>query len=243
MKVLCKHISFIVLLLLAAPAFAQSDSLVYTESYTPASAYEEENVKQHEFDEAKWKKLTKELDYSIEEEKNNNVNKKPDSLKDPNWNINPAVVKIIFWVFIGAVAVFLLILFIRHRYSSPKNYKIKSDKSVVSDFIPENIAELNLEAMLLDLSKASSYREAIRIYYLIVLRDLHTKNLIVLKKNSISREFLQALHGHSLYRRFFEVNRLFEKVWYGDIAVDASNYSAASALFEDFIKAINSVKK
>ncbi len=254
MKLLFKHIFFFFLFLSAVtnvcaqeePAFAVDSIAVENwEENDPALASDsmneaEEVVKQHRFDQEKWEKLCRELHYEQEKKQEEEVEK----IRDPgwNWNINKDMVKIIMWCALGVIVVIVLILFARNKYFSPKNHKVKRENAVVSDFIPDNIDDLNLRALLENAMKADSYREAVRIYYLIVLRDLSDKNLIVLKKNSISKDFLNAMHGHAQYRKFFLLNRLFEKVWYGDYDINAEDFSAASAMFEDFINAVNSSK-
>lgn len=244
MKVFCKHISFLLLLLLATTLSAQIDTVVQEEEMVEledssfVEEVEEETMEQHHFDDKKWEKLRKELNYTIE--------KKKEEIKPPSgvdWNFNPSIIKTILWLFLGAVVIFLIVLFIINWRSSPKNHKIKKEAALVADYIPENIEGLNLQGLLTEAVTAGSYREAIRMYYLMILRDLSNKKLIVLKKNSISREFLQALHGHKYYYKFFVLTRLFEKVWYGDYDIEAHDFPAASAMFEEFIKTLNPEKK
>ncbi|MFM7022659.1 MAG: hypothetical protein ACKOXB_06735 [Flavobacteriales bacterium] len=222
------------------------DSLYYETEAAPLPP-----VKQHNFSDKKWESLRDELDYSQGKKKEEKKEEEPkgrqsdkSSFSPPSmWMPGAFAMKVIFWSILGVVIIVLIIVFVRNWKVSPTNRKIKIEKGEVSDFIPENIAELDLRGMLDELRSSASYREAIRAYYLMVLRDLNDRKLIVLKKNSISREFLLAMHGQPLYAKFFTLTRLFEKVWYGDYDIEAHEFPLAADMFEEFIIAINTSGK
>lgn len=208
-----------------------------------------EPVEKKPFDEEKWKKITKGYDYSTKQAAPQNDDSKGNN-NSTKWspklsNIGASTIaflKVLFWVVVlGAFG--LLIFFVAKRYyGTPRNFSIKNSDVEVHDFIPENIAELNLEAMLAAALAEGKHKEAVRLYFLIILKDLDERKHIVLKKNSLNRDFLQQMSKRKNYLAFQKVTLLFERVWYGDIELSIESFPQVESVFKDFIE-LNKIKK
>jgi len=251
-----RHIVFI-FLLAGSASFAQDS--VYMEDvadeYSVLEEYEEDSMAYipspdsmeiiptpesfQNFDEDKWNKIIKDFDYSTVKK----VEQKKQQMQPSTFPLFVvSLLKILFWIVVIGVPLFLIIFFARRYYSNPSNSKMKSLEIEVHDFIPENIAELNVEQMLYDAITAKKHKEAVRLHYLIILKELNDKKYILLKKNSISRDFLQQMSKRKEYFAFQKATLLFERVWYGDADMNDESFPLVENVFKDFIELIR-VKK
>ncbi len=207
--------------------------------YEDAAEYEDTTVIQR-FDEDKWHKIIEGINYDKIKEKEEKKAEPTKPKESPP--VDFYLLKVIFWIVIIAVAIFLLGLLAKRYYSSPDNVKIKKAEVEVHDFIPENIAELNLDQMLLEALGKGNHKEVIRLYYLIILKELNDKKYIVLKKNSISRDFLNQMSKRKNYLAFRKATILFERVWYGDVDLNENTFPAVENVFKDFVELIRMKK-
>ena len=81
------------------------------------------------------------------------------------------------------------------------NLKIKREelkKEDIQDGV-ENIEDVDIESLLARAREEGNFKIAIRLYYLLLLKKLHTLNVIVWKKDKTNRDYLSELFSRNFY--------------------------------------------
>ena len=102
----------------------------------------------------------------------------------------------------------------------------------------QHIDEVDLKKMLETALKKEEYREAVRLYFLIVLKELNRFELINWRREKTNRDYFYEIKNSSLKNHFSEVARIFEKAWYGEAIVKRDSYSNYALIFDELIKEI-----
>jgi hypothetical protein len=225
-----------ILLLLVALCFAlktNGDSI-------PGNAFakvQQEEIVQRKFDEAKWKQITKDIDYSNERKLTKST---PSKLK-PGFNINPAVAKaVIFTLVISALAFLLYKIFGKNIFK--RNPDVKTENLFSEEIINEETPLAGLEKLLSEAISKKSFREAIRIYYLVIIRRLSDHNLILWKKDKTNREYVFEMRAHPSFILFKEATYIFETAWYRNVNINYHDFISVQPKFENLIQSITFIK-
>ncbi|HLT47855.1 MAG TPA: DUF4129 domain-containing protein [Rubricoccaceae bacterium] len=104
----------------------------------------------------------------------------------------------------------------------------------------EDIAEVDLDALLRRALAERRHRDAVRLLYLRALQALAAGGLVDWQKDKTNRDYLREVRraDAGLARPFGEVTQLFEWVWYGEAAVDDARFAAVRARFDRFSEAL-----
>jgi hypothetical protein len=218
-------------------------------SFAPVKAenvqeqYYEKKVKVRQLDRKEWKKLSKELDYTETWEKKKEKPKEEaeESKSLPSlFHFSEAFRQIA--IVIAFIVVILIIGFLITRMMGLNlfaNKKItKRDLSVSLEQMEEEIHESDLERFLREAIEKKDYKLAIRIYYLIILKELSVKNYIRWRKEKTNREYLFEMSPKPGYQKFNQLTRIFEKAWYGEGAVDENHYWTLSPVFKEYLESL-----
>ncbi len=99
----------------------------------------------------------------------------------------------------------------------------------------EDIATVNLPALLTAALAKREWRAAVRLRYLESLQRLDRRGLIAWSRDKTNRTFVreaQSAGGLDVGRDFSDVTRAFETVWYGGLPVDERLWARIDARFE-----------
>lgn len=227
-------------------AFSQSrdpsgDSLIqtihydHTEQITPIS-FDKEQLQNYSKD--------SDFDYSREKRSENwwrGFLEWLNHLWDSFWkfmigNIQPGswvaiLLEVLKYVVIVVVLGFLVWLFyrlgIKKSLHQPKNKAgvllSEEERILASEEIPQ---------LILKAEKASEYRLAVRYQYLLALKQLREKELIVYQYQKTNQAYLIEIQEETLKKTFAEVTRIYEFIWYGDFEITPSSYRYAKQDFE-----------
>jgi len=213
---------------LSATSYAQDTIIVAGETAIET----EHSVELKKFDEKRWKNLTKYLDYTEKMKK-----KKDNSFSLPNLNINQEVLKVVVVSLVILALIFLLWkIFGNTRFLN--NSKIKNGDFSFLDEAEENLENSDLEGFLKDALAKKQYKIAVRIYYLMSIKELMLQNYIVWKKNKTNFEYLNEMREKKEFEHFRSLTRAFEIVWYGDVEINENEYAVLSPSFGSFINSI-----
>lgn len=194
---------------------------------------QEKKESYREIDKSNWEKIIKGKDYT---EATIEAPEIPDMQTPEVREVSP-VIKILLYICIIALLVFIIIkIFGKHFLKN--NISTESDKILIRD-IEEKPMESDLEKYLLEAIKQSDFKLAIRLYYLIVLKALHTKNVIIWKKNKTNTDYLSELMSKHYYMQFATQTNLFEFVWYSNLKINAQQFEKIKPSFESLIKSID----
>jgi hypothetical protein len=151
-----------------------------------------------------WRNATKDLSYPKANEINTNL---------PNIRM-PWIKYIIYGIGI-AVTIFLLYNIVVLALK-PANKKVRENIDV-SEIEIEKLPVENLESMLKAAIETGDLRNAVRFSYLVTLKNLSEKKLIVRTRDKTNFDYITELSSHPMVNIFRDISRAFEYTWYGEI--------------------------
>ncbi len=189
-------------------------------------------VMRHEFSEAEWKKITKNIDYSKE------IGPSTDKAKGEfHLPAGSGAARTILFILVAALLIFLLArVFAGNIFITDK--KIKGDGVSSASQQEEDIHVSDLEKICNDAIAAGNFRLAIRMYYLMSIRELSTHQLIKWKREKTNREYVYEMMNNPAINHFREITNLFERIWYGEAELNLKIFIIIHPRFSSFISEI-----
>ncbi|ELR73871.1 hypothetical protein C900_00035 [Fulvivirga imtechensis AK7] len=220
------------------------------------------------FDRKEWRQITKDIDYSPDGKGGNaGENNMPrgkgnagkgrqrGELQDDNtsrpisgsgWGtIFPfagPVLKIIFIVLAIAVLVLVISKLVGNNIWLKRKKKEGDQEQMALEDIEENLMESDLMRWLRKAVEDKNYRLALRIYYLMIIKELSIKGLIIWKKEKTNLEYLYEMRDHGSHSQFEEITGIYQLVWYGEKELGDGYLINASHKFKDYFQAINTLQ-
>ena len=147
------------------------------------------------------------------------------------------VAKTIFIAFIVAL-VALLLYFLSKSALFLGNAEVNTEFITLEE-VENDLHESDLERFLRQALDKNDYRLALRIYYLMILKALSLKEFIEWKKDKTNYEYCRELRPQpDIYPQFQAITGLFERVWYGDTAIQKEDYDHLQPIFHGLLKQI-----
>ena len=211
--------------------------------------YLNDSIQQHKFNKAEWKKITKDLDYTEEKEKPKEKPKDPDPKNQPHYSTPP--VSGAGWLSSGAAQTILIVLaavalaFIMFKLFSGRisNTKVGNEKIYTLENIEEALHETDLERFLQEAIELREFRLALRIYYLMVLKELSVKEWIKWKKDKTNNQYLNEMFNRPDYKLFRNITLLFEYTWYGEMSVGEKHFNEYAPSFRSYLEKIKNTEQ
>lgn len=143
----------------------------------------------------------------------------------PKW-----ILRSILYIIIGAG---LLVLF----YFFLKNIRLNQVKGTRYDehWNPEVVAISDLERRLQRSLKKENYREAIRVLFTMILKELIRLKQIKWARERTNIDYLNDIKLQKWKGAFSKCVYLFDVVWYGEYILDKTKYDALSITLTEFI--------
>lgn len=210
--------------------------------------YLDEAIEQRNFDKKNWKKITSELDYSKDIgdalQKRKGKERTPATETSPPWN-GPSKGMMTFLKFLlilgGIVAIAVILGYMIGAFKdAPKNKKIStaSVKTLDLEHVEENIHETDLEQLIRQAVGEGQYSIAIRLYYLLIIKELSLKEHILWKRDKTNTDYLRELEQTNFFAAFRQVTSVYERAWYGDVIPKEGDYVAVKEDFERLVRQI-----
>jgi hypothetical protein len=206
---------------------------------TPQDEYLSGTVEQRHFNRQKWASLKGGIDYSDGVKQN----KTPKVREKESGNGQLAVFFKYFVVVLGIAL--LIFLFVKMATGddllSPRNRKLTpSVRQADLTHLEDNLPEAELENPLRQAVEAGDYALAIRLHYLAILKELTLKKHIRWKREKTNGEYLRELSGSSLFAPVQEVTLIFERIWYGKVALGGDDFFPLEMKFKKLLSQIDS---
>jgi len=182
-----------------------------------------------------WEKEAKTYNYA-ENYKNKKANAEPAKYNLPSFFTNIGEIKYLIGGFIILILITLIILLILSSYKD-FNSKIKDDKNGLKKTI-DNIENADLESMLHQAIASGSFKEAVRVRYLMLLRTLSRLRLVIWQKDKTNGIYIHEMHGKSGFELFLKLTYNFDRIWYGEQEVTEIDYHNLIPLFEQMDKIV-----
>lgn len=114
-----------------------------------------------------------------------------------------------------------------------------SDKSIipVSD-IESNIHAVDFKSLISSAEKDQNYRLAIRYFYLWLLKDMTSAELIAYDVEKTNSDYYNEISSQEVKSEFSYASYLYNYIWYGEFNVDENQFSKAKHAFINFLNSI-----
>ncbi len=183
-------------------------------------------------DKERWEELREELEYKPREDKKRVTGTTRGIGRTPDWFTG--VLYMGAFLLIGTI-LFLIIKYGVGRYSG----KLNNTEEIEAQLDTKDIRTLNLDQLLEQALAAEDYRLGVRIFYLMVIKQLSERSLIKWKKDFTNREYLRQMRNSRIYEKFFMCTLTFEEVWYGDRTINADSFKEIKPQFEELLRQMN----
>ena len=223
------HILFSAALLLMA-LFA---GIYPTEAQDTQEHYQREAAPVHRFNKSKWEKLRSKTDYREKARKE----RTPGSFSLPNLSFAGPVFRFILFALLLGILGFLIYKLLSN-YLFTGNKKVREKKSYRIEDLEEHLEEIDLDAFLQQALKEQQYKLALRIYYLMIMKELAARKFIKWKKEKTNATYLTEMRQHEQYAPFKALTFHFEQVWYGDLSVQESLFTTLQPKFTSLLAVI-----
>lgn len=137
------------------------------------------------------------------------------------------------WFAVFAITLVILLVVLRRRMFSKVFARSVANAGSVRT-LEEDITADDLPEQLADAELKSEWRRALRLQYLLVLRQLVDEERISWKPQHTDRDYQAQLNDENERVRFGRLSFIFKWVWYGEADLDRSQYESLSAGFVDF---------
>lgn len=147
--------------------------------------------------------------------------------------------KIVFYILIIIVLILFIILLLRSDILKLSNQKANKIKISLENF-EDNLPDADLNDLLIDALKKELYILAVRIQFLMVIKELDKKQLIYWRKNKTNGDYLLEMRKTRLFGEFQHLTLIFEKIWYGEQMPNSMQYNALAVFYQRFKSKIES---
>ena len=148
--------------------------------------------------------------------------------------------KFIFPFLLGGFIIFLILKaalgFEPGWFSFKKTASNKTEKLLFDE--DADIHETDLEALLQKAIQQEDFRLAVRYYFLILLKELSNKELIDYHKDKTNSEYLFELKKQAQKDQFSYLLYLYNYIWYGEFAINKSEFQLAESKYQSFKKSL-----
>lgn len=133
-------------------------------------------------------------------------------------------------IVIIAFAALIFFLFFNQMKDAKGNKKVHQD---IDSIIPTEIPKTELELLLEKALAKEDYREAIRIYFIFIIRGLIQKGWIEWEKEKTNISYLREMTGKPYREEFESTVSVYEIVWYGEREISKEEYKLLEPRFKD----------
>lgn len=207
---------------------------IHAQAHAERSVFIEQEIEKRPFDEQEWKRQISGLDYYEKTDTSRSQQVKPLDLSAP---VQSRGLMILILLAVGGLLAFLLYKIIGRNL----NTKLPPDKKIIYETaIPDEHTKLeDLEKRLKECLANGQFNQAVRLYYLILLRTMADGGFISIRREKTNREYLREIENEERKRSFAEATRIFEAVWYGKQPVEENEFDEIRDRYHLFLNRLN----
>jgi len=131
-----------------------------------------------------------------------------------------------------AVMIGVIIYIIFSNVQVDKNLPNQEYKEI--DLEEEHIEDVDVESEYERAVRLGDYRLALRMKFLMILKQLSINNDIDWKYEKTNRDYASELRGTDLYKGFKNISGVFEWVWYGNYPITKDEFDYYEVTFNEF---------
>jgi hypothetical protein len=186
--------------------------------------------------EQQWKKAASDLDYSKDVSKQEKPKKKQAPQADgpnPLRNFNTALWGNVLQILVLLLAVVAIGYGIYRMLQEPRNRRIARDGAeITEENLEAYLHETDLDRFLREALARGDYPQAVRVYFLQVIKHLSESGAILWSKEKTNRDYLREMRAHPQFTDFQRATGTFERVWYGNAPLDAAGFDRVEPEFK-----------
>lgn len=148
-------------------------------------------------------------------------------------NAGPFIQILIILFFIIFIAALLYIILSNVSLKKGEQ-KLETKSSDIITSIEEDFSKNNLERWLRHAREINDYYLILRIQFLMILKSLEQKRLILWKKDKTNWHYIQELSDHHFQHPFKDLVFEFDHVWYGEKKYSEDTLKEKIGRFESF---------
>lgn len=194
-------------------------------------------------DKATWEKLRSEVEFvksspnKQKESREGKGSEYSEGNENSTLNLGPFIQILIIILFILFIAALLFTILSNVSLKKADKRIPKETEDALAN-IEENFTKNNLERWLKHAIEQNDHYLILRIRFLMVLKSLENKKLILWKKDKTNWHYIQELGSHHFQSPFQELVVEFDHVWYGEKKYEQVDLAQKIELFESFQKKI-----
>ena len=116
-------------------------------------------------------------------------------------------------------------------FSSRGNNKLKNYGEITS----ETIDNIEVQTLIDNAERDQDFRLAIRYYYILVLKTLSLKKLIIFEDDKTNSEYLNEIAHLKFSNHFAYTSYLYNYIWYGEFPLSTDQYNIAKQSFNTLL--------
>jgi hypothetical protein len=185
-----------------------------------------------------WAEATKNLDYS-QDAKKQTVSAPSANL--PDWGFNTKIVGGLLQgsIIVSGLALIGFLIFKIVAGARSKTVKPAEMLDISSlDDLENRLFESDLQKMLRQAKESGQFGLAIRVHYLMIIRQLSEKNYIKFRREKTNRNYLNELAASQFAADFRKITPIYEQIWYGELPISAEDFARIEPDFEAFFRRI-----
>lgn len=155
-----------------------------------------------------------------------------------NYNQGFHHLKILFYVLIATVAIYVIAKILFYKEGTWIFKKKHTDSSITYQDDVETIEISNFELMVEKALQKDDYRLAVKFFYLWSLQKLAKKEVIELSNLKTNIDYQLELEETSFYKQFQNISYYYTYVWYGEFDIDKDSFDKIAVKYEQFLKEI-----
>lgn len=200
----------------------------------------QDDVQHYDFDQEDVVEARDGIDYSDEVEEEEDEKEHADST--PNFSgIGDLFGYLMIGVLIALVFVILYFMLGKDNLFKPRSKKIEALDLKSIEQIEENLEEHDVSNYLQQAIDKKQYRIAIRLHYLLIIKELSARKFIKWKRDKTNRNYLYETEDYPFANNFKRSTNIFEKVWYGERDVTEADFSMIHSHFNSLNSEINKI--
>jgi len=179
---------------------------------------------QLQLDDDEWQNKRDDYEYGTETRENESSG---NNIPHANYSDTAEIVKMVFFVIILAVLIFLIYKLI---ISNIENKKTDEGLVFIDDLskVEDNLMRADLEKLLQQMIDRGDYRSAIRVQYLQIIQRLSKKKHIKWAKQKTNFDYLKELKEPTLSNDFSKTTLIYESAWFGHQQITAQRFKEMS---------------
>lgn len=144
---------------------------------------------------------------------------------------------VVRWILIAIVAILVIWLIAKrgkvNMFAMLRKSKKEAKQSEDLEDIEDDL-DVNFDKLIKSAIEQQNYRLAIRLHFLKNLKILSDKDLIKWNKKKTNNNYINEIANAELRKDYTQNARIFDYVWYGEFAIDETNYNVIFQQYDEF---------